>query len=181
MAKKKHAKAAKKEAPAKSESNSMGWIIAAIVVVVIIAFLVMKGGKVTETVEKTKPAVAEKTTLTTSVAPEFALKCLNAMGVVPGTISVKEGIMSATFKNNGRTGIEGTYFEFVDAAGKAVYKKNSDAVAAGATIAYTVDVNQVASELGSSVKTLVLYPVEGGKACKNQRRVVIPDLSKVSA
>ena len=160
----------------------MGWIVAAIVVVVIIAFLVMKGGIVTKTIEKeTAPPVVEKTTLTTSVAPEFALKCLNAMGVVPGTISVKDGVLSATFKNNGRSGIEGTYFEFVDNAGKAVYKKNADAVAAGATIAYIVDINQIASELGSSVKTFVLYPIEGGKACKNQRRVVIADMAKVNA
>jgi hypothetical protein len=175
MAKKK-AKAMKREAPAKTQkSSSMGWIIAAVVVIVIIAFLVMKPGKQAPTGPQapTEQPTTKGTLLTESTAPEFQTKCLNAIGVVPGTQVVENGVLSVTFKNNGRSGVEGTYFEFVDAQGNKRFKRNPDAIGAGETISYQVDLNQVGAELGSSVKTFVIYPIEAGKACLNQRRQII--------
>ena len=173
MAKKKHAKMAK--TPARTQkSSSMGWVIAAIVVIVIIAFVVMKAGKqAPATTTKPTEQVAPKGTLTSATAPEFQSKCLNAIGVVPGTQKVENGVLSVTFKNNGRTSVEGTYFEFADASGTKRYKKNSDSIESGESLSYTVDLNQVGTELGAAVKTFILYPVEGGKACLNQRRQII--------
>lgn len=170
MAKKKHAKAAKRESPVR-ESNSMGWIIAAIVVVVIIAFLVMKGGTPTKTAEKETAPVA-KGEVTASAAPPMDKKCTIAIGVVPGTKKVDGNNVAITFKNNGRTAMEGSYFEFSDGT-KSVYRKNTDTVAPGATITFKVDLGQVASELGINIRKYVVYPVQGGKACENQRNVVI--------
>ena len=175
MAKKKtHAK---KAAPARKEqkSSSLGWIVAAIVVIAIIAFLVMRpGAKVPEqTTTDTTATTTDKTLLTESALPEFQQKCLNAIGVVPGTQTETDGVLSITFKNNGRTAIEGSYFEFTDADGERRFKRNSEAVQAGQTIDYTVDLNQVGTELQAEVKDFILYSIEDGKACENQRRFVL--------
>ncbi len=174
MAKKKtHAK---KAAPMKKEqkSSSLGWIVAAIVVIAIIAFLVMR--PTDKAMEQTAPVTEttmEKTLLTEATLPEFQKKCLNAIGVVPGTQTETNGVLSITFKNNGRTAIEGSYFEFTDADGERRFKKNSEAVQAGQTIDYSVDLNQVGTELQASVKDFILYSIEDGKACENQRRFVL--------
>ncbi|MBS3115828.1 hypothetical protein J4482_04380 [Candidatus Woesearchaeota archaeon] len=170
MAKKKQAK---REAPARSESNSMGWIVAAIVVVVIIAFLVMKGGLTPSKSAEKPDAAPEQEALVASAVPPMEKKCTLAIGVVPGTKSVQGNNIAITFKNNGRVAMEGTYFEFSDKAGKVVYKKNADSVAAGATITYKVDLAQVSSEVGIGIKKFVIYPVQDGKACENQRNVII--------
>jgi hypothetical protein len=175
MAKK---KAAKKAMPAKTEtSGSTGWVIAAIVVIVIIALLVMRPGRDAMEKEQAPTGPTEPTVkgavLTTSEAPTFYKKCVNAIGVVPGTQKVENGVLSVTFKNNGRSAIEGTYFEFSDAEGEKRYKKNADAIEAQGTINYQVDLNQVGSELQSAVKTFVIYPIENGQACENQRRAII--------
>lgn len=167
MAKKK-AKAIKKQSPVR-ESNSMGWIIAAIVVVVIIAFLVMKGGTVKTAEKAAAPAKGE---LTTSAAPEMNKKCTIAIGVVPGTKTVTGSNVAITFKNNGRVAMEGSYFEFSDGT-KSIFRKNTDTVAPGATITFKVDLGQISSELGINVRKYIVYPIQGGKACENQRNVVI--------
>jgi len=175
MAKKKQMHA-KKAAPKKQEGSSLGWIIAAIVVIAVIAFLVMRpSGKTTEPTTTPDETATVPGLFTEAAAPtNWGKKCINAIGVVPGTQTVDaNNVLSVTFKNNGRTGIEGTYFEFTDAEGEKRYKKNSDAVAAGATIQYSIDLNQVGAELESEVKTFVLYSVEDGLVCENQRRIVI--------
>jgi hypothetical protein len=174
MAKKKtHAK---KAAPARKEqkSSSLGWIVAAIVVIAIIAFLVMRPATtVPEQKTETTAPTTDKTLLTESALPEFQQKCLNAIGVVPGTQTEVDGVLSVTFKNNGRTAIEGTYFEFTDADGERRFKRNSEAVQAGQTIEYSVDLNQVGTELQANVQDFILYSIEDGKACENQRRFVL--------
>ena len=173
MAKKKQAKSAKREAPARSDSNLMGWIVAAIVVVVIIAFLVMNGGVTPGKSAKKADAAPEQGALVASVAPPMEKKCTLAIGVVPGTKTVQGSNVAITFKNNGRVAMEGTYFEFSDNAGKVIYKKNADSTAAGATVTYNVDLGQVGTELGIGVKKFVIYPIQNGKACENQRNVII--------
>lgn len=187
MAKKKQTHA-KKAVSSKQEGSSVWWIIAAIVVIALIAFLVMKPGKEATAQKPSQEAQkpAEKgATITTSTAPEVNKKCMvaggvtgPAIGVVPGTQSVANNVVTATFKNNGKTNIDSSYFSFSDvvgtsATGKTVWKLNSDAIAPGETITYTVDLNQVASELGSSVDTFTIYPVMDGKACENGRNYVI--------
>ncbi|MEK6886757.1 MAG: hypothetical protein AABW88_02905 [Nanoarchaeota archaeon] len=173
MARKKQSKSTKRELPAKSDSNSMGWIVAAIVVVVIIAFLVMNGG-LPPAKSADKPTTAsEQGSLVTSAAPPMEKKCTIAIGVVPGTKTVQGNNVAITFKNNGRVAMEGTYFEFSDKAGKVIYKKNTDSTAAGATVAYKVDLSQAGTELGIGIKKFVIYPIQNGKACENQRNVVI--------
>ncbi len=166
---------AKKQAPA--APSSTGWIIAAIAVIVIIAFFVMRPGKV-DVMEKKEAAPSEQIApggLAPSEAPAMEKKCTIAIGIVPGTKSVKDNVVTVTFKNNGRVEMEGTYFAFSDEAGKAVYRKNPDAVEPGKTMTYTVDLNQVATELGSAVKSFVVFPIQDGKACENQRSIVISD------
>lgn len=172
MAKKK----ARRAAPAKG-GNALWWIVA-IVVIILVAWFYMKPAAPTTGTQ----AAPEKGALTTSTAPEMLNYCnkLLAIGVEQGTLKVVNNIATVEFKNSGKVAIEGTYFEFIDNTGKAAYKKNADNIDVGAKITYTVDLAQVGTELGSSVKTFVLYPVEGGKACKNQRRIVIADVAKVS-
>jgi hypothetical protein len=170
MAKKKHAK---KAAPAKKEKKSnLGWIIAAIVIIAIVALLVMKqGGQIfgEKKAETKTTSTPEKGALTATSAPTMEKKCLNPIGVVPGT---RSGTLTVDFKNNGKTAIEGAYFEFTNAAGEKVYKMNSDSVQPGTVTKYTIDLNQVSSEIGTEVKDFVLYPIENGKACMNQRAFV---------
>lgn len=173
MAKK---KMSKKEAPSRAKKSSpMGWIVAAIVVIAIIAYFVTTSNNAP--VQQNQPAPSNNAGpvggLTKAEAPTFEKKCTVAIGIVPGTKTVTNNVVSVTFKNNGRIALEGTYFSFADASGKVVYRKNSDAVEPGKTIAYTVDLNEVATELGSAVKAFIVYPIQDGKACDNQKAIVI--------
>lgn len=180
MAKKKHAK---KAAPSKVQnSNSMGWIVAAIVVIVIIAYFVMKSGNQAPANAGNEPSQAPAVpgALTTSTAPETNDKCVVAnsptgptIGIVPGTMTVNNNVVAVTFKNSGKVDISSTYFAFSDSTGKTVWKLNTDSIAVGATVEYSVDLNQVAGELGSSVNTFTAYPVMDSKACKNGAVYVI--------
>lgn len=171
MAKKrKHAKKAARAAP-KQKSNVVGWVIAAIVIIAIV-LLIKPSGEPEEVIEEVVQA-PEPGTLQSAEAPDFDKKCTIAGGVVPGTKTVVGNIVTVTYKNAGRVANEGTYFEFKDTDGNIVYRKNSEAVASGATIDYTVDLDEVAVDLGSSVKTFTIFPVAGGKACLNQGSYVI--------
>ncbi len=170
MAKK---KASSKKAPRKESGNALGWIIAAVVVIVIL-YLVMRGGNQSASqTAPTAPSEAGAGKLIQSEAPAFDKKCTIAIGIVPGTKTIKDNVVTVSFKNNGRVAQEGAYFAFTDASGKVSYQKNSDTVAPGASIAYTVDLNQVATQVGAAVKSFIVYPVQGGKACENQRGIVI--------
>jgi hypothetical protein len=185
MAKK---KAKKSAAPSRKESgNSMGWVIAAIVVIVIIAFLVLRPGRegAMEKKEGAEQPTAPAGGLQQTTAPEFNKKCTvpnsptgPTIGIVPGTLNDENGVVTVTFKNNGRVAIEGTYFEFSDvkgsaASGKTIFRKNTDVVEPSKTITYTVDLNQVGTELGAAVDTFTIYPIQDGKACENSRVFVI--------
>lgn len=163
------AKKRAKKAPARKPS-SMGWIIAAIVVLVIIAFLVMKPAKevAVEEAEEVDEGALQK-----AVAPEFNKKCTIAGGVVPGSIERVGNVVTATYKNSAKVANEGTYFEFSDVEGDKVYRKNTEAVQPLSTITYTVDLDEVAIELGSIPKAFIIFPVQGGKACLNQPAYVI--------
>jgi len=173
MAKKRNAK---KAAPSKvQKGNSMGWIVAAIVVIVIIAYFVMKSGNQVPASTGNEPsqAPAAPGALTSATAPEMDKKCTVAIGVVPGSQVMNGDSLSVTFKDSGRVNVEGTYFEFVDASGKMIFRKNSDVVQPGATITYTVNLAEVSTELGSAVKTFIVYPIQNGLACDNQKAYVI--------
>ena len=172
MAKKKQAKA-KKEAPSKRESNSMGWIIAAIVVVVIIAFVALKNSKPVIVAEEPIVKEAEKGIVNTSPTPEMDKKCTLAIGAVPGTRSVQGDVVSITFKNNGKVAVEGAYFEFSDGEGNVAYKKNTDTIQPLGKLEYKIDLGQASIEAGIAISKFVIYPVQNGKACENQRNVVI--------
>lgn len=176
MAKKKrHAKKrhVARAAPKSQSNNSVGWIIAIIVVIVIIFLL--RGGEPEVMEEKETPDVfvEESGELSAAVAPEFGKKCTIAGGVKTGSTSQEGGVVTTTYLNNAREANEGTYFEFKDASGDAVYRKNSQAVGAKETVTYTVDLADVANELGAEVETFTIYPVQGGVACLNQPAKVI--------
>lgn len=177
MAKKKAKSSAKpahvrKAAP---QTNYVGWIVAIVVIIALIWYFTSPGQQPTAGANQptTNPeAAATGGKLVSAEAPAMDSKCTNAIGIVPGSKTVVNNVVTITFKNNGRTAIPGTYFSFSDGT-KTIYRKNADTVNAGATQSYTVDLNQVATDLGSSVRTFVIFPIQDGKACLNQRAVVI--------
>jgi len=132
----------------------------------------MRAGK-EDVMEKEAEAPAEKGALQQAAAPEFDKKCTIAGGVPPGSKTVSDNTVVVTYRNTGRVANEGTYFEFTSADGTKNYRKNTDALAPQESIVYTVDLNSVAQELGSAVKTFAIYPIQGGKACLNQPAFVI--------
>ena len=176
MAKKKrHAKKrhAARAAPKSQSGGAVGWIIAIIVVIVIIFML--RGGEPEVVEEKEAPGevMEEKGELSAAVAPEFGKKCTVAGGVKTGSTSQEGSVITLTYLNNAREANEGTYFEFKDAAGDVVYRKNSQAIGGKETATYTVDLADVAAELGGEVETFTIFPVQGGLACLNQPSKVI--------
>ncbi|MBN2420663.1 hypothetical protein JXB27_00105 [Candidatus Woesearchaeota archaeon] len=187
MTKKKQAK----KAASKKEGGALGWIIAAIVVIVILFLVVKCATKEEVTTETTAPetTATEKGGLYSTTAPEINAKCVVAgsptgptIGVVPGTQVLKDGVLSVTFKNNGKIDISSTVFEFADLTGKvvtgdvmgkAIYRQNNDAIAPGETITYNVDLDQVSQELGAKLYAFSIYPTMDGKACLNGKQFVI--------
>ncbi len=162
---------AKKKVKGPAKNTSTGWIVAVIVIVIIAALLFSKVGKETTTEVSKEEAAPEG--MQKAAAPAMEPKCDGiAIGIVPGTKTVSGNVVTATFKNAARTALEGTYFEFSDGVNK-IYRKNMQAVEAMGTIEYVVDLNEVAKELGSAVKTFVIYPMKDGKACSGARIYVI--------
>lgn len=180
-----------KKAPSKKEGGALGWIIAAIVVIVILFLVVKCTTKEEVTTQTTAPdtTATEKGGMYTATAPEMNEKCVVAgsptgptIGIVPGSQVLKDGVLSVTFKNNGKVAISSTYFEFADLTGKtqtgqtigkAIFKQNNDAIAIGETIKYDVDLNQVSQELGAALYAFSIYPTMDGKACLNGKQFVI--------
>jgi cytoskeletal protein RodZ len=184
MAKKtqKHAAHAKHEAPAKKkEGSSIGWIIAAIVVIIIVAFLVMQPSSNNSAQNNNNAAPSQPnmnasatTTTTASAAPAMDNNCTATIGIVPGTRSVANNVLTAMFLNNGHLDIQGTYFEFRGYnTTQVLYQLNNGVIPAGNTTTYTLDLNAVATQLGAAVRSVVLYPIQDTNACYNQKVVVI--------
>jgi len=177
------------EPPRLEEKESSLWwlwlIILFVAIGLVVVFLMQQSKTGTQTqsnVEQiaketleSSPAVSEPSTQTNveaSNAPEMNSKCTAVAGIVPGTLKKEGSKVTVSFKNNGKVGIEGSYFEF-SGVDKKAYRKNSDAVAQGETVTYTVDLDDAANELGSPVKAFVVFPIQEEKACMNQRMVVI--------
>ncbi|MBN2420972.1 hypothetical protein JXB27_01700 [Candidatus Woesearchaeota archaeon] len=168
--------------------NSFGWlwlIFLFVAIGLVVLFLMQQktGSQApSQTVQETSaPSASESSTpgassaqpnVAASSAPEIDRSCTAVAGIVPGT-TVRDGnVITVSFKNNGKVGIEGSYFEF-SSGEKKIYKMNSEAVAIGGLVTYTVDLDDAAGELGSEVKSFVILPIQNGKACLNQRMVVI--------
>jgi hypothetical protein len=161
----------------------MVYIIAVVAVLLIVSFFSLKqstqSNKIQVQNQQTQPVQTTNTapqgpitTTVKSVAPAMDDKCIVVAGIVPGSIkSLIDGV-SVTFKNNGRTSIKGSYFEFSNGEAKA-YRKNSDALAPGEQVTYDVKFDDAASEIGSAIKSFVIIPIQDEKACINQRMVVI--------
>ena len=166
---------AKKKAKVTSKQGSpIRWIIAIVVVVIVIALFARNGGEEpTQVAEQPVVQEVEKGALASAATPEFNKACKGiAIGLVPGSKSVADNVVTATFKNSAKVTLEGAYFEF-GSGDNMVYRKNTDAIGGGDTMEYVVDLNEVASELGSAVMTFTVYPSLDGKACVNSRVFVV--------
>lgn len=111
-------------------------------------------------------------TTTAASAPQMDTKCDVVAGIIPGSVKQEATSISVTFKNSGKKTIEGSYFEFI-AGEKTSFRKNADTLEPGKTITYSVDLAQAATDLGVAVQSFVILPIQDGKACLNQRMVVI--------
>ncbi len=175
------------EPPSFREKAQASWIALAVLLIIAVGLLIFFVSRPTPTAI-TQPtesvgsqpssgssAPSSETPVVTAEAasaPEMNTKCTVVAGIVPGSIQRSDNSISVTFKNNGKKTIEGSYFEF-SSDSKKTYKKNSDAVEPGKTITYSVSLDNAATELGIAVKSFVVLPVEDGKACLNQRMIVI--------
>ncbi len=107
-----------------------------------------------------------------SEAPTFDTKCNVVAGVISGSLQRVGDKISFTFKNNGKVTIEGSYFEASNNDVKA-YRKNTDSLEPGKDITYSIDLDDVSKEVGVKVNSFVVLPIQNGKACLNQRMIVI--------
>ena len=48
-----------------------------------------------------------------------------------------------------------------------------ESLAPGAEATYSIDLNDVSSEVGIAVKSFIVLPVQNSKACLNQRMIII--------
>ncbi|HIH39710.1 TPA: hypothetical protein HA219_03255 [Candidatus Woesearchaeota archaeon] len=170
------------EPPRLTERKRNAWkivlaIIVVLFVVLYVAYLIASPKVVTqkETAAPasqggTSPAVEKQAFK--SEAPEFDSKCTVVAGIVPGSIVNQNNKISFTFRNSGKSTIEGSYFEASNEAKKA-YRKNMESLAPGAEATYSIDLNDVSSEVGIAVKSFIVLPVQNSKACLNQRMIII--------
>ncbi len=162
-------------------SSNTGLIVGVIILVLAIGLVVYFLSQPTtassvQTVQQQAPVAQENSVpavvSTASSAPNVNTKCSVVAGIVPGSIKTTASTVSVTFKNNGHLPIEGSYFEF-SAGDKKSYQKNSDAVAPGKSISYTVNLDDASTALGMKVTSFVVLPIQDGQACLNQRMIVI--------
>ncbi|MEK6886654.1 MAG: hypothetical protein AABW88_02370 [Nanoarchaeota archaeon] len=151
--------------------------ILALLAVLYVAYLIASP-KTVSTQQVTSPVaqpastpVAEKPVFK-SDAPPFDSKCTVVAGVIPGSIVNQDNKVRFTFRNSGKITIEGSYFEASNVDKKA-YRKNMESLAPGAEATYSIDLNDISNEVGISVKSFVILPVQNAKACLNQRMIVI--------
>ena len=126
----------------------------------------------TPTTEVTQPTETAASPVFKSEVPPFDSKCTVVAGVISGSVLNFDNKITFTFKNNGKATIEGSYFEASNEDVKA-YRKNSESLEPGKDITYSIDLNDVSTEVGIQVKSFVVLPVQNGKACMNQRMIVI--------
>ena len=183
MAKKKKAKKAEvkeqKKAPSKDNTK---YIVGAIVVIIIIVAIVLllKGRQAPEApVAPTKPAEqptapseAKKPTAV-SEKPEEIKYCSidfaigwpkNKLGS-PCTIDGNQVTAQLTFSGKGSE-LEGMWFYITTQSGKVQYFKDSRTIKQGETLEYAIDVGEV-------IEDLLALPESDGKACLNQRLLVV--------
>lgn len=165
----------------REKEHSYWWILCVILVIGVVVYLVMQQPAPASTLTEQKQAAvpapsseasAQAAPVYQSTAPLFDSKCTIAAGIVPGSIKKAGNKVTFTLKNSGKLLIEGSYFEALGLEKKA-YRKNSESVAAGKEISYSVDLDDVSKEIGVAVNSFVVLPVQNSKACLNQRMIVI--------
>ena len=171
------------EAPHFRTKKPINWkpyvsgLIVILLIIAVVYYFVTKP-VVEETIVPEETSQPSETTETVaspvfkSSAPPFDSKCTVVAGVIPGSINNVDGEISFTFKNNGKINIEGSYFEASNQEVKA-YRQNTESLEPGKEITYSIDLNDVSTEVGIAVKSFVVLPVQNGKACLNQRMIVI--------
>jgi hypothetical protein len=157
--------------------SPLPWIISILIVIALIVYFIAQPKQVSQKVEEVSqpPQKAAETPagpVFKSEAPPFDTKCTVVAGVIPGSIVNLDGKVTFTFKNNGKFTIEGSYFEASNQDIKA-YRKNSESLEPGKEITYSIDLNDVSSEVGVMVKSFVVLPIQNDNACLNQRMIVI--------
>ena len=151
-------------------------LIVILLIVGIVYYFMNRPAVVEEKTETTETAQTTETQTSSPVfkseAPAFDSKCTVVAGVIPGSIINADSKITFTLKNNGKVVIEGSYFEASNEDKKA-YRKNSESLEPGKEITYSIDLNDVSTEVGIKVKSFVVLPIQNGKACMNQRMIVI--------
>lgn len=190
MTKKKKAKKAEvkeqKKAPSK-KSNAWKYVVGAIVVIIIILALVLllrqapqAPTQPTKPAEKpAAPAEAEKPTLVSEKPAELKSCSIdyaigwpkNKLGQ-PCTINGKKVTAQLMFSGKGDK-LDGMWFYITTSSGAVKYLKDSRAVKQGETLEYTIDV-------GEKIEDLLALPMSNGKACLNQRLLVVKTESCVT-
>jgi hypothetical protein len=175
MAKKKKKSAEAKEAkPAKKEEKGRyitGIVIAIIVIVVLIllfrACTKSASAPVQPTAPQTPVTPATPGPVSAGEKPQEIKMCPidNGIGYVPGTCAISADSVALTLKGQGVAGIEGVWFYMTDADGKVNYWKDTTSGKQDANVVFNVPAKNVAEMLA--------LPMKDGKACFNQRIVVV--------
>ncbi len=180
----------------KSHSN-IGWIVGVIVLIVVIAliivFLTQSNNSAPQTSNANNPSQtatqqpAQTPAPITSAsqnqsqpveqvsaasAPQMDSNCTVVIGIVPNSIAKTGPLVSAEIKNNGHVAMNGAYFEFMS-GNNTVFQSNTDVLAPGSTTTYSVNLNDVATQLGVVPTSFIILPVQDTNACLNQRMIVI--------
>ncbi|MFC1728627.1 hypothetical protein ACFLZ7_04175 [Nanoarchaeota archaeon] len=159
---------AKKKSKSKAQPNYMGWVIAAVIVIVII-ILVMR---------TQEPDVAPTDQVTTEdgkvakvqTAPGTETCDINYAVGKKGPCTLVGSDATVPIKNSGKGIIPGMWFEATTADGKSAFFKSTESVGVGEIKDYTLELQSWGSDLGSSVKSVIVYPMtSSGAACKNQQ------------
>lgn len=166
----------------KAKPNYTGWIIAAIVVIAIIAWVMMKPAQVAPTTAPTQEVATTggKVAKATSAPEELKACDLNSViGVVTKSCVKVDGDATIPIKNSGKGAIPGMWFYVTADDGKVSYFRSSEALNVGEVKEYTLELASWSSEMGSAVKTVKILPMTSdGKACLNQQSIVIASSCK---
>lgn len=161
---------AKKKSKRKAKPNYMGWVIAAVIVIVVIILIVKtqapeEAASTTDQITTDGGKVAKVQT-----APETETCDINyAVGKKGPCILIGDDA-KVPIKNSGKGAIPGMWFEATTAEGKSAFFKSTESVGIGEIKEYTLELQDWGAEIGSSIKSVIIYPMTtGGNACKNQQ------------
>lgn len=182
MAKRRKKKAAEKAEPAKpakkeDRTRYISGIIIAIIVIIVLILLIRSCTKeapvpVAPTAPEAAPEAAPGPSQVTA-APEEVKMCPSerAIGYVPGTCAIDADSVSMTLKGQGKAGIEGIWFYMTGIDGKTSYWKDTTTGVQNEEVVFNVP--------AKNVKQLLALPMIDGKACFNQRIIVVKDTNCV--